>query len=228
MKNVKKVLAATALSGAVLVGAGFGTYSWFSAEKTSTGSITNGTLTLGDMANSFSHTNFAPSQIKHSEWITLNNTGSLSQNIKFSYDEKLNKADIGKYTWNGYAIKMKKNRNLNPLQKGLYESALTALLGGGNVVSKGSNEVDLPKDIDAQLIVNNSSSPQAAVEAAVAQLSRHYESEGWSLAPDEKYEIILAVKLDNNAGNDFQGAVYGSTFKANGKQTDNRAKYTEQ
>lgn len=234
MKKMKKALIATSMAGALVVSAGYGTYSWFTAEATAKGTIQNGTLTLSEMGQLFNHTNFAPSQIKFSNWQTADNTGSLDQVIKISYDENLSKQSLNKYAWNGFAIKLKDKQKLSASDKAQYEAWLKWFLGGGNVVGVAAAEPKLPEGIEYKLISGDSAADanKAAAQAAPSGNgdTRDFSVDGdkdpyYKLASNERFEIIIGVKLSEQADNNYQDALYSSTLKVNAKQTDAEAQW---
>ena len=47
----------------------------------------------------------------------------------------------------------------------------------------------------------------------------------WQLDEGQYIDIMIAIKLDENAGNEYQGATYDATFNVMAKQTDDGAKY---
>ncbi|MGW8786569.1 hypothetical protein [Heyndrickxia sporothermodurans] len=69
MKKMKKALLGTTLVGALVVSAGFGTYSWFTSETNASGQIANGSLQLNNGQNItekiIDGVDFAPSQLKY-------------------------------------------------------------------------------------------------------------------------------------------------------------------
>jgi spore coat-associated protein N len=237
MNKAKKALLATSLAGALVVSAGYGTYSWFTAEKATSGTITNGTLTLSDWdGNLFNQAKFAPSQLLIGNWVSITNTGNLDQIIKVSYDESLNMParSLSSYTYSGYAIRMPANATLPNTVKKFYEALITADLGGGNKphAAADTNAPDLPEG--AEVVKIDGSNAQEAADSANAQKSaavaskdtRHLEVDPFTqFSAGEKIYFIMGVKLDQWAGNDYQNAVYNGTLKFNGKQTDPGALY---
>ncbi|WP_110111583.1 hypothetical protein [Bacillus sp. CGMCC 1.16541] len=75
MNNVKKALVGTALAGTLVVGAGFGTYSWFTSNATVSGEVENTNIKLkGGGTFNFAAEKLAPSRTKVAEnWVTVEN-----------------------------------------------------------------------------------------------------------------------------------------------------------
>lgn len=112
MNKFKKTLLGTALAGAVIVGAGAGTYSWFTASYEASGTVTNHTLEIKDKETGATSSNLifndllAPSRSVNADQITIKNSGSLEQNLRAklelqTLDENnnvVNDLDKSKYT----------------------------------------------------------------------------------------------------------------------------------
>jgi spore coat-associated protein N len=230
MNKAKKALIATSLAGALVVSAGYGTYSWFTAEKSATGTITNGTLTLGDASGHlFDHAKFAPSQLLMANWTSFENTGNLAEIFKVTYTESLNMAQgsLGNYSFQGYALTVPTSYNLTNADKAFYENAIRSYLGGGNPTTAAAAELPkLPDGSSVQKIDSAQDAKAATAKAATANDSRT-TSPGWeqTLPVGYKIVIIAGVKLSSDAGNEYQGAVYNGTLKVNGKQTDKGAQF---
>ncbi|MDV2581280.1 TasA family protein [Alkalibacillus haloalkaliphilus] len=103
MKNTKKILGTLALTGAILAGGAFGTYSYFSDTVETDGEITAGTLYFDDKF----HTELglfqdviAPGEADavEGEEITIKNAGSLDMYMRFSLDFSVDQdVDLGEF-----------------------------------------------------------------------------------------------------------------------------------
>jgi spore coat-associated protein N len=108
MNKMKKALLGTALAGTLVVGAGYGTYSWFTAESTVSGDIQNYTLSLSPSSVHLFDANekLAPSRTISDEF-TITNSGELDQFLRGQFSLNADKAvDPSKYevkvtAWHG-------------------------------------------------------------------------------------------------------------------------------
>ncbi len=99
MNKMKKALLGTALAGTLVVGAGYGTYSWFTAESTVSGDIQNYTLSLSPSSVHLFDANekLAPSRTISDEF-TITNSGELDQFLRGKFSLTSDKAvDSSKY-----------------------------------------------------------------------------------------------------------------------------------
>ncbi|MDQ0352574.1 putative ribosomally synthesized peptide with SipW-like signal peptide [Alkalibacillus filiformis] len=95
MKNTKKVLGTLALTGAILAGGAFGTYSYFSDEDSTTGSVEAGTLGIS-VGELFSEENFAPGKTA-SATPEVTNEGSLPMFVGYNFDIEVSDGHGEKY-----------------------------------------------------------------------------------------------------------------------------------
>lgn len=51
------------------------------------------------------------------------------------------------------------------------------------------------------------------------------EDSFWQLDEGQYIDIMIAIKLDESAGNEYQGATYNASFNVMAKQTDEGAQY---
>ncbi|MDY0410156.1 hypothetical protein ACFFIS_01770 [Virgibacillus soli] len=222
MKKWKKVLLGTALAGTLTIGAGFGTYSWFTAETSATGTLVNGTFSLGEMGQLFDHEQFAPSQLLFSESQTVENTGDLDQILRATYTHQINKdIDINPYTVGYTAYKYKGKPDESVLEDQIYE--LEKLLEGiTNPVAPSAVDPDVQVVMG---ILTDGNIHKLNGNNASETITLGDGDEFWQLASDEYIDIVFGVKLNENAGNDYQGVQYNAEFKVQAKQTDNGAQY---
>jgi spore coat-associated protein N len=245
MKNIKKVLIGTALAGSLVVGAGYGTYSWFTAETSAMGTIDNGTFTLGEMGTLFTNQKIAPSQIGESELETIDNTGSLDQILKATYNHTITpggqvtlsanqtEAVISKYKVYYFAIKYKEKPKKNVVID-IRDNLFKFINGNPNpALNKAAVAVDPGYEVkQGQLSDQEVQSLMATNQASPTEktftLGNGDKDVFWTLTPKQHIDIQFFVKLDNSAGNEFQTTTYGATFKVEAKQTDQGAKFPSQ
>jgi spore coat-associated protein N len=232
MKNLKKALLGTALAGSLVVGAGFGTYSWFTAETSATGTIDNGTLTLGEMGTLFEHDNFAPSQLLIGEWNKIENTGSLDQVLKATYTHSVDKeANVSKYKVGYLAVKFKETNQPGVDKIKDWKLRIGGILNGTtNPTQSIAKAASDSSDYEVIEGVLSDSEVQGLMKAQEAGGNSKTIELGdgkkfWKLKNNEYIGIIFGVKLSDKAGNEFQGAHYDATFKVEAKQTDDGAMY---
>ncbi|WNB92485.1 TasA family protein [Bacillus sp. NEB1478] len=224
MKKAKKALLGTALAGAMVVSAGFGTYSWFTDVKEASGTIQNGTLTVGMDSYLFNHQKFAPSQMLISNWKTIENTGTLDQQLRATFTHSIDKdAAIGKYKVGYMAIKYSVKPDAGTeaaykekFQKGFEKGVTNPVMdeGPGVTAVSGTLSAEEAKGL-----------ARAANTSKVINLGH---GKFWNLKEGENIDILFAVKLLDSAGNEYQGAQYNATFKVEAKQTYNGAEYAPQ
>ncbi|MBD7964935.1 TasA family protein [Fictibacillus norfolkensis] len=226
MKVAKKALLGTALAGAMVVSAGFGTYSWFTDVKTANGTIDNGSLTLGMDTELFAHKNFAPSQMFVSEFKKIENTGSLDQILRASYTHSVDKASVKKYKVGYLAVKYAERPDGAVLkdiamayQKGFDKGVTNPVLPMGSAKSANSYEVEGG-------VLSEEQASAMKAQAANHEKTIHFgEGKFWKLKDNQNIEIMFFVKLLDSAGNEYQGAHYDAEFKVEAKQTDNGAEF---
>lgn len=88
MKNVKKALIGTALAGTLAVGAGFGTYSWFTSHAAVTGEVQNSQLEInGSGFSEFSFDRKAFTKLAPSRTVTTDFTISNDHDGDATYED---------------------------------------------------------------------------------------------------------------------------------------------
>jgi spore coat-associated protein N len=236
MKNVKKALLATSLAGALVVSAGYGTYSWFTSSTQAVGAIDNGTLSVNNgeaiSTELFSGESFAPSQYVLGNFVTLDNTGSMDQQLKVTYTGSVDKASADPYKIYYLAYKYKEKPS-GDVMKNFRQQWEKGFFNGNHNPSMSlakSSAASLPEGVE---VVTG----EATVEEAQAMAAMAKSSEGSSktykigndkffkLKPDQYIDIVFDVKLDQNAGNEYQGAIYSGNLNVQAKQTDQGAKF---
>ncbi|PUB10637.1 hypothetical protein [Paenisporosarcina sp. OV554] len=223
MKKTKKMLLGTALAGTlVVVSAGFGTYSWFTSETNALGDMKSGVLAINDGIDIdtpiFSGTKFTPSQLQYGEWLSLSNTGDLDTYLKATYKHSVDKASLGAYEVGYMAMKYTKTPGQD-----VYEDSKIKL---ANLLKGTTNErsLSIPSNSDGVEIVGNVVS-QEAVDSGEIIFGKGEKDSFWQLDEGQYIDIMIGIKLDESAGNEYQGATYSAAFNVIAKQTDEGAKY---
>lgn len=238
MKNIKKALIGTALAGSLIAGAGIGTYSWYTAESHASGSIETGTFGLSQMGSLFDQKKFTPSQVIFSDPQTIENTGSLPQILKATYTHKVDKANLSKYKVGYFAYKFKANQPSDVPPK--TKDKLQAVLDGTfNIVDSNapspslkstasSSNVETDQGVldeqQLQSLSARTTNKQGALEKTI-MIGDGDKQKFWTLKKNEQIVITFAVKLSENAGNEYQGVSYQASFDVEGKQVDSGAQY---
>ncbi|GIN87916.1 hypothetical protein J6TS2_43020 [Heyndrickxia sporothermodurans] len=234
MKKVKKALLGTTLVGALVVSAGFGTYSWFTSETNAAGQIANGTLQLNNGQNItekiIEGVDFAPSQLKYGEWLTIDNTGTQDTHIKATLNQTLDKdLNIKKYKVGYIALKYKEKPSGDVLKASKIK--LEKLFDGT------TNVVDTLRASDSGIEVAPGVTAVTGVvgEDGIAGFKAVSNKEWvlgdgtnkpfWRLKSDQYIDIVFAIKLDESAGNDYQGVKYTADLKVQAKQIDDGSTY---
>lgn len=233
MKHWKKALLGTAMAGTLIAGAGYGTYSWYTAEKSAAGTIDTGTFGLADMGQLFQHQKFAPSQLLTSEWQTIQNTGNLDQLLRATFTQTIDSpnANINQYKVGYIALKFKTKPNQDVLKA--TKMKLAPLLNSGTVNPLDQTDVKSAGSIEAAQGVLSDVPVQSGVNAQAKskgnKMSKTFTlgdgTKFWSLKEGEYIAISFGVLLRDTAGNEFQGVHYNANFKVEAKQTDNGALY---
>ncbi|MBO9128496.1 hypothetical protein [Bacillus sp. 165] len=200
MKNVKKALLGTALAGALVVGGGYGTYSWFTAQVTASGEVQNTTLELNngvvEAGSLFPEgKKLAPSRETGEKTITIVNTGEENMFVRGKIDFMVEKD-------NEPAKNLLKGYRVQPVLK--YNGEVIADLGWVEIK-------DLQPLLDQWLPGKDGTGNNPA--------------DSGQFAAGDKFEIVLNVMLEKNAGNEYQGATLKGNFEFQGKQIDENAKF---
>lgn len=235
MKNVKKALLGTALAGALVLGAGFGSYSWFTSEIQATGQLTTGTLEINNgndiEENIVNYNGFAPSNLVFGDWLTIENTGSMDTNLEVQFSHELDQnVDISSFKVGYIAIKY----TIQPSRDVLEATQLKLQ----DLFDGVTNEVETQAAIaeitdDAEIVSGFVEAPafRAFSDGAVnsggfllgdGALSGS-TNEFWQLDEAQYIDLNFGVKLDENAGNEYQGLAYSASLDVTAKQTDDGA-----
>lgn len=237
MKKVQKALLATSLAGAVLVSAGYGTYSWFTSSTKADGAINNGTLSVNNgqeiSTKLFSASKFAPSQVVKGNFITIDNTGDMAQTLKANYTATVDKASADPYKIYYMALKYKVQPEHDQIEDWRMEWEKGFFNGNHNEPSAQTlaKSKALPKGVEVvtgEVSVEEAQAMSAQAKTAATANTKTYKlgnDEFFTLNEDEYISIVFDVKLDQKAGNEYQGAKYDAALTVQAKQTDTGAKY---
>ncbi|WGG45437.1 hypothetical protein [Rossellomorea sp. DA94] len=236
MKSVKKALLATSLAGALVVSAGYGTYSWFTSSTSAAGTIENGTLSVnnGEAITTplFTGAKFAPSQVVYGDIFTLENTGNLKQNLRLTYTGTVDKASADPYKIYYMAFKYKEKPNMDKLKD--WRMAWEKGFFNGNhnpQMSMAKSAVaELPKGVE--VVTGEATVEEVQAMSNLAKSSSEGDKvfkfgndEFFTLEEDQYITMAFDVKLDQSAGNEYQGAKYSGNLMVEAKQTDQGAKF---
>ncbi|MFF3023430.1 TasA family protein [Gottfriedia sp. NPDC057948] len=198
MNKVKKALIGTSLAGSLVVGAGYGTYSWFTAQMTASGMVQNGTFEINNGQSeqqlTFSPDKLAPSQISEMSPILIKNTGDYDMFIRgkvnFMIDNAPTEVSIKKLLSN-------------------YEVQPTILYNGETISDLDWIDLD-----DLQTTLDN-------------LLPGQGEDDSDRFKANDKIEIDLKLRLKDSADNNLQGVALKVSFKVQAKQTDPNAEFSK-
>ncbi|WP_078381953.1 hypothetical protein [Sutcliffiella halmapala] len=237
MFKIKNALLGSALVGAIVVSGSFGTYSWFTSETNATGEITNGILEINngqDMDTKIIEAaGFAPSQLKYGEWLKIENTGDMDAYLKATYHQSLN-ADVPLNAYKIGYIAYKFSEGEVMTEDILEDSRiyLDELFNGTtNPAMQASKKIAPGVEMVVGFVEEEEIEPAAKGISGKAKLvlgdgSKDGEKhEFWQLNADQYIDLSFAIKLDEKAGNEYQGVTYSSTLNVMAKQMENGSKY---
>ncbi|TSB45427.1 TasA family protein [Alkalicoccobacillus porphyridii] len=235
MKKTKKALLATALTGALVLGAGFGSYSWFTSEIQATGQLTNGTLEINN-GNNFeenivNYNGFAPSNLVFGDWLTVENTGTLDTHLEASFSHELDQnVAISAYKVGYIAIKFTSQPGRDIREAS--QIKLQELFDGvTNEVEAQAAVAALSDDIEIVTGLVEEAEFRAFSEGGINQggfllgdgALPGVDNQFWQLDEGQYIDLNFGVKLDENAGNEYQGVSYSAVLDVIAKQTDDGA-----
>lgn len=231
-KSLKVAMVGTAFAGALaLTISSTGSFSWFTGQTTASGEIQSGTLEINngnDIDGAIVEaTSFTPSQLIFGDWLSVENTGSLDTHLKATYSHSVDlEVPIESYKVGYIAMKY----TIAP-GRDVYEDAqfkLDELFNGVTnevqTFSAASEEVD-GVEIVAVLIDEEEYEENAGEFVLGDGALSGVDNEFWDLEEGQYIDMNFGVKLDENAGNDYQGAIYQAQLEVLAKQTDDGAQY---
>ncbi len=218
--KIKKILLATSLSAVFIGSAGLGTHSWFTSETNAHGTLQGGELEINNglaiEEPLFEGEKFTPSQLEYGNWISLSNTGDLDTYLKATYQHSIDTASLDAYEIGYMAMKY----TIKPGQDA-YDDSKTEL---SNLFDGVTNERS-PMSISEDVEVYGEVFTEAEVDSDEIVLGEGSEDSFWKLDEGQYIDLMIAVKLDDSAGNEYQGATYNANLNVKAKQTDSGAEY---
>ncbi|MBY0159493.1 hypothetical protein MKY20_07745 [Cytobacillus sp. FSL W8-0315] len=237
MFKLKNAFLGSALVGAIVVSGSFGTYSWFTSQTNASGEITNGTLEINnsqDMQTKIIEaTGFAPSQLKYGEWLKIENTGDMDAYLKATYNQSLS-TDVPLDAYKVGYIAYKFSEGQEMTEDILEESRIyldQLFKGTTNEVTQAAKTIAPGVEMIVGFVEGAEAEPAAKGMAGKPKMllgdgSKEGEKhEFWQLNDDQYIDLSFAIKLNENAGNEYQGVTYSSNLNVTAKQMDDGAKY---
>ncbi|MCS0787421.1 hypothetical protein NX021_04500 [Cytobacillus firmus] len=237
MFKLKNAFLGSALVGAIVVSGSFGTYSWFTSETNASGEITNGKLEINNgqdiQTKIIEGAGFAPSQLKYGEWLKIENTGDMDAYLKATYNQSLS-ADVPLNAYKVGYIAYKFSEGEEMTEDILEESRiyLDKLFNGTtNEVTPAAKTIAPGVEMIVGIVEEANIDPAAKGMGGKGKIvlgdgSKEGEKHKfWQLNDDQYIDLSFAIKLDENAGNEYQGVTYNSNLNVTSKQMDNGAKY---
>lgn len=237
MFKLKNAFLGSALVGAIVVSGSFGTYSWFTSQTNASGEITNGTLEINnsqDMQTKIIEAaGFAPSQLKYGEWLKIENTGDMDAYLKATYNQSLS-TDVPLDAYKVGYIAYKFSEGQEMTEDILEESRIyldQLFKGTTNEVTQAAKTIAPGVEMIVGFVEGAEAEPAAKGMAGKPKMllgdgSKEGEKhEFWQLNDDQYIDLSFAIKLDENAGNEYQGVTYSSNLNVTAKQMDDGAKY---
>ncbi|MDF2038420.1 hypothetical protein P2R12_15780 [Cytobacillus oceanisediminis] len=237
MFKLKNAFLGSALVGAIVVSGSFGTYSWFTSQTNASGEITNGTLEINnsqDMQTKIVEAaGFAPSQLQYGEWLKIENTGDMDAYLKATYNQSLS-ADVPLDAYKVGYIAYKFSEGEEMTEDILEESKiyLDELFNGTtNGVTTAAKKIAPGVEMIVGFVDEADVEPAAKGIAGKPKMvlgdgaKEGEKHEFWQLNDDQYIDLSFAIKLDANAGNEYQGVTYSSNLNVTAKQMDDGAKY---
>ncbi|WP_169864951.1 TasA family protein [Sutcliffiella halmapala] len=233
----KKALLGATLAGAIVIGGSYGTYSWFTSEVKATGEIINGTLQLNngeDISTSIvSIDNFAPSQLVWGDWMTLENTGTMDAHLQATLHQQLDKqVSVDTYKLGYVAYKYKVQLDDETLEAAqlafeeLFDGTTNERTFSAPTVKEIAPGVEM---IYGFVNVEEKQKTAGNIGEKTVLLGDGAESghinEFWQLDSDEYIDLSFAIKLDEHAGNEYQGVTYNAELTVKAKHKDDGSEY---
>ncbi|WP_096156685.1 hypothetical protein [Bacillus sp. FJAT-45066] len=214
MKKVKKALIGTAIAGTLAVGAGFGTYSWFTSHASVTGEVQNSQLEIvGSGFSAFQFERNAFTRLAPSRTVSTSLTISNDHGGDATYEDVLlrgklafavnNAGDL--LTSDNMATTFPRNGSYEglagyTLQEALEQYQFTFSWGSVEKTMSGWEWYNNGEDFLEEMRLNNG----------------------------EKLKINVVIHLDKDANNNLQGATLRPVVLVDAKQIDFGALYQDE
>src|SRR5699024_5548271 len=196
--NIKKFLLATSLSAMLIAAAGFGTHSWFTSETNAHGKMQSGVLEINDgmdIEESLCDGQaFTPAQLEYGNWVSLSNTGDLDAHLKATYSHSIDKASLDAYEVGYIAMKYNVKRDQEALDAAKIEL--------DNLFDGVTNERS-PMSISGDAEIYGEIFSEDEVDSGEIIFGDGSEDSFWELDEGQYIDIMIGVKLDESAGNDY-------------------------
>lgn len=221
MKKTKNLLLGIALAGGIIALTGMGTYSWFTSETNAHGDMENGILQINHGSDieepMFSEAKFTPSQLQYGNWISISNTGDLDAHLKASYTHAVDIASLEAYEVGYMAMKY----TITPDQD-VYDDSEIAL---ENLFNGTTNERSVAVTNNGDVELSGKVLTKEEADSGEIIFGEGENDAFWELAEGQYIDIMVGIKLDESAGNEYQGAKYEAALNIKAKQTDDGAQY---
>ena len=282
MNKVKKALIGTALVGSLVVGAGFGTYSWFTSNATVSGSVDNAVIKISPETETLNfkvidNEKLAPSRTAFSKYVNLKNHSSEDTWLTIDFKSELSGgesgADLSAYRSASVIRVNYLSWPVGPVREALDKHAIQKILD--SEITSQSQIEDLYENWENYLMEDkifflDGNEDQATInEIAEAIANEEAVTLAWKprdgkppwagqpggnpnpgnpndgeeededvldptnprlfernvlsqllLANNKSVNILMGVKLKEDADNDYQRAIYSAEFKVELNQTD--------
>ncbi|MCZ2256949.1 hypothetical protein [Sporosarcina sp. G11-34] len=229
MKKAKMTLLSIAVVGLLVAFSGGATYSWFTSQTTAVGEMQNGALELNngqDIEMSiFEGGKFTPSQLEYGNWMTISNTGDLDTYLKATYNHSVDKASLEEYEVGYMAMKYTVQPGQDTMEQA--EIELANLFNG--TTNERPQSVNLSGDVEVfgGMLTNGTVSLMNVDNGEITIGEGSDEDSFWKLDEGQYIDIMFGLKLDESAGNEYQGAIYNATLTVDGKQIDEGAEFAK-
>ncbi|MBO9128801.1 hypothetical protein [Bacillus sp. 165] len=234
--KMKKVLVGTTLAGVMTAAASYGTYSWFTSTVTATGDVTNAVLQLNNgeenLGEVLSAKKFAPSQLVWGNWLTIDNTGNVDALLEATLQQTINKdASLDAYKVGYVALKYTVKPTEEVLKASQYKlqqlfkgttNEVTRTLAAGDSINLGDGVELVSGFVEPSAVQARAMNEKIDLLGDGAEAGK--TNKFWKLNPNQYIDIQFAFKLDEHAGNEYQGAKYKMNFTVTAKQADEGAK----
>lgn len=187
---------------------------------------------ISDQSIDLPEGDFAPSQLKYGEWLKIENTGDMDTYLRATYNQSLS-ADVPLDSYKVGYIAYKFSEGQEMTDDILEESRiyLDELFNGTtNEVKSMSKSIAPGVEMVVGFVEEEEVQPAAKGMSGKAKMilgdgSKEGEKhEFWQLNDDQYIDLSFAIKLDEKAGNEYQGVTYTSNLNVTAKQMDDGAK----